>query len=52
MAMISSRIYQPFLNINKSPYLNAVDPLKLAQIHKKVNHYTKIYLKCARKVYN
>lgn len=51
ITMISSRIYEPELNPNRYGQ-GGKEYQRLATISKKINHYTKLFMKCARKVYS
>jgi hypothetical protein len=53
ITMIASRIYEPELNSQKSGQSAGKDIYhRLATISKKVNHYTKLFMKCAKKIYD
>jgi hypothetical protein len=48
--MIASRIYEP--ELNPSRYGQTKDTYhKLATISRKVTHYTKLYMRCAKRVF-
>ena len=50
MTMIASRVYEPELNPMR--YAQTKDTYqKLTTISRKVNHYTKMYMRCAKRVY-
>lgn len=50
--MIAAKIYEPeLINMRKSFMLDR-DPQRLVKVYQKVNHYTKVFLKCSKKVYN
>lgn len=50
--MIASKIYEPEFDFSKVSPTNGKDYQKLSTIAKKISHYTKLYLKCARKIYS
>jgi hypothetical protein len=53
ITMIASRIYEPELNSQKyGQAAGSQGYSKLNNITKKVTHYTKLYMKCAKKVYD
>lgn len=52
ITMIASRIYEPELNSQKyGQNASRESYQKMSNIAKKVSHYTKLYMKCAKKVY-
>lgn len=52
ITMIASKIYEPeLLNQQGSP-AGSRDYQRLSTISKKINHYTKLFLKCAKKIYS
>ena len=51
ITMIASKIYEPELNPNRYGS-STKDYQRLSIISKKISHYTKLYLKCAKKIYN
>lgn len=52
LTMIAAKIYEPeLINMRKSFMIDR-DPQRLLNVYKKVNHYTKVFLKCSKKVYN
>lgn len=52
ITMIASKIYEPEFDFSKVSPTNGKDYQKLSTIAKKISHYTKLYLKCARKIYS
>lgn len=52
ITMIAAKIYEPELNSGKVMIGGLKDYQKLNIISNKTNHYTKLYLKCAKKVYS
>lgn len=50
--MIASKICEPELNAMKVVFSGLSDHERLNLVANKINHYTRIYLKCAKKVYN
>lgn len=50
--MITAKIYEPeILSIRKN-FMIDKDVHRLTTMYQKVNHYTKVFLRCAKKVYN
>lgn len=50
--MIAAKIYQPELISIRKRYIVDKDHCKLNTIYGKIQHYTQIFLKCAKKIYN
>jgi hypothetical protein len=48
ITLIASKIYEPELNLNR--YGTAYQ--RLTTVSSKINHYTKMFLKCAKKIYS
>ena len=51
VTMIASKIYEPELMI-KSASKGSKDFQRLSIISKKISHYTKLFIKCAKKIYS
>jgi hypothetical protein len=51
VTMIASKIYEPEL-ISKQGASGSRDYQRLSTISKKIGHYTKLFLKCAKKIYS
>lgn len=52
LTMIAAKIYEPELLSIRKNFMIEKNPNRLSTIYQKVNHYTKIFLRCAKKVYN
>ena len=52
ITMIASKIYEPELSLNRYSSNSGKDYQRLATVSKKVSHYTKMFLKCAKKIYS
>lgn len=52
ITLIASKIYEPELNVNRYGGSLGKDYQRLATVSNKVNHYTKMFLKLAKKVYS
>lgn len=50
--MIASKICEPELNAMKVAFSGLSDHERLCLVANKINHYTRIYLRCAKKVYS
>lgn len=51
VTMIASKIYEPELKARPG-VTGTKDYQRLSTISKKINHYTKLFLKCAKKIYS
>jgi hypothetical protein len=52
ITLIASKIYEPELNLNRYGTASEKDYQRLTTVSSKINHYTKMFLKCAKKIYS
>lgn len=52
LTMIAAKVCEPELISYRKSFIVDKDMHKLITINQKLNHYSKLFLKCAKKVYN
>lgn len=52
ITLIASKIYEPELNVSRYGSSLGKEYQRLATVSSKVNHYTKMFLRLAKKVYS
>ena len=52
LTMITAKICEPELLSMRKNFMVDKDHQKLSTIYQKLNHYTKVFLRCAKKVYS
>lgn len=52
LTMITAKICEPELLPMRKNFMVDKDSQKLSAIYQRLNHYTKVFLKCAKKVYS
>jgi hypothetical protein len=52
LTLIAAKVYEPELISMRRRFMADKDNCKLEVIHQKVNHYTKIFLRCSKKIYS
>jgi hypothetical protein len=51
LTMIAAKVYEPELIPMRKRFVANRDFCKLETIYQKVNHFTKIFLRCSKKIY-